>query len=72
VKEWSDIYLKEAQHRLQRQIDGYALTIEDVYTMQQMCAYEVSSAYYYHHLQPMLTTIADRSHRLFQVLWFVH
>jgi hypothetical protein len=51
VKEWSDIYLKEAQGRLQTQIDGYALTIEDVYTMQQMCAYEVSFAYYHHHLR---------------------
>jgi hypothetical protein len=53
VKEWSNIYLKEAQDRLQKQIDGFTLTIEDVYTMQQMCAYEVSFArVYHHHLQP--------------------
>jgi hypothetical protein len=40
VKEWANTYLKAAQDRLQQQIDGYTLTIEDVYTMQQMCAYE--------------------------------
>jgi len=40
VKEWTNIYLKGAQGRLQRQLDGYTFTIEDVYTMQQMCAYE--------------------------------
>ena len=42
LKEWTNTYLKETQDRLQKQIDGYPLTIEDVYTMQQMCAYEVS------------------------------
>jgi len=40
LEEWTNTYLKEAQDRLQKQIDGYPLTIEDVYTMQQMCAYE--------------------------------
>ncbi|KAH9966467.1 phosphoglycerate mutase-like protein [Russula dissimulans] len=40
LKEWANVYLKSAQDRLQKQIDGYTLTIEDVYTMQQMCAYE--------------------------------
>ncbi|KAI0306751.1 phosphoglycerate mutase-like protein [Multifurca ochricompacta] len=40
VKEWAAIYLKEVRDRLQQHIDGYTLTIEDVYTMQQMCAYE--------------------------------
>ncbi|KAH9079225.1 phosphoglycerate mutase-like protein [Lactarius deliciosus] len=40
LKEWTSVYLKETRDRLQQHIDGYALTIEDVYTMQQMCAYE--------------------------------
>jgi hypothetical protein len=40
LKEWTNVYLKETRDRLQQYIDGYALTIEDVYTMQQMCAYE--------------------------------
>jgi len=40
LKEWTSIYLKETRDRLQQYIDGYALTVEDVYTMQQMCAYE--------------------------------
>lgn len=40
VKEWAAIYLQDARDRLQAQIDGYNLTIEDVYTMQQMCPYE--------------------------------
>ncbi|KAH9001458.1 phosphoglycerate mutase-like protein [Lactarius akahatsu] len=40
LKEWTSVYLKETRDRLQGHIDGYALTIEDVYTMQQMCAYE--------------------------------
>lgn len=42
VKEWADIYLKDARERLQAELDGFDLKIEDVYTMQQMCAYEVS------------------------------
>lgn len=41
MKEWAAIYLQDARDRLQAQIDGYNLTIEDVYTMQQMCPYEV-------------------------------
>ena len=41
VKEWTEIYLKEALQRLKPQLHGYELTIEDVYTLQQMCAYEV-------------------------------
>jgi hypothetical protein len=39
---WADIYLQDAQKRLAKEIKGFDLTIEDVYTMQQMCAYEVS------------------------------
>ena len=41
VKQWTAIYLKDALERLAPQLHGYDLTIEDVYTLQQMCAYEV-------------------------------
>ncbi|PIL30835.1 hypothetical protein GSI_07003 [Ganoderma sinense ZZ0214-1] len=40
VKQWSAIYLEAALGRLQPQMHGYDLTIEDIYTFQQMCAYE--------------------------------
>ncbi|KAG7086430.1 hypothetical protein E1B28_002384 [Marasmius oreades] len=40
VKRWAEKYLQSARKRLQAQIPGYELTIEDVFTMQQMCAYE--------------------------------
>ncbi|KAI9509975.1 phosphoglycerate mutase-like protein [Russula earlei] len=40
LKEWTNTYLTKALDRLQRQIDGYTLSIEDVYTLQQMCAFE--------------------------------
>ncbi|KAG6856725.1 hypothetical protein H0H87_001325 [Tephrocybe sp. NHM501043] len=40
VKRWAAIYLEKALARLQPQIKGYELTIEDVYVMQQTCAYE--------------------------------
>jgi hypothetical protein len=71
VKEWTNIYLKEAQERLQEQIDGYTFTIEDVYTMQQMCAYEVSVAYCYRSQSPV-TIIVDSSYRVLQILWSVY
>ena len=70
MKEWANIYLKAAQDKLQKQIDGYTLTVEDVYTMQQMCAYEVGFADCLHR-RPM-TPIVDCSYRLLQVLWSVH
>lgn len=47
VKEWAGIYLKEAQKRLQADLkpakggQGFNIEVEDVYRMQQMCAYEV-------------------------------
>lgn len=44
VRKWADIYLKDAQARLAPQLKGYDLSIEDVYTLQQMCAYEVSGS----------------------------
>ncbi|KAI0373827.1 phytase [Pilatotrama ljubarskyi] len=40
VRQWADIYLQDALARLRPQIDGLDLTIEDVYIMQQLCAYE--------------------------------
>ncbi|KAI0327286.1 phosphoglycerate mutase-like protein [Cubamyces sp. BRFM 1775] len=40
VREWASIYLNDALERLRPQLHGYELTIEDVYTLQQMCAYE--------------------------------
>ena len=42
TERWSDIYLKDAHRRLQKQFKGFDLTIEDVFTMQQLCPYEVS------------------------------
>ena len=44
LRKWAAIYLEDARARLQRHIQGFNLTIEDVYTMQQMCAYEVLPA----------------------------
>ncbi|KAF9453707.1 phytase [Macrolepiota fuliginosa MF-IS2] len=40
VRRWADIYLKDARERLADEIKGFDLTVEDVYTMQQMCSYE--------------------------------
>ena len=42
VKEWASIYLRDAHARLAPQLHGYDLTIEDIYTLQQLCPYEVS------------------------------
>ncbi|RDX45602.1 phytase [Lentinus brumalis] len=40
VREWGNVYLQAALKRLQPQIGGLDLRIEDVYSMQQLCAYE--------------------------------
>ncbi|KAF8309680.1 phosphoglycerate mutase-like protein [Clavulina sp. PMI_390] len=40
VFEWLSIYLKDAKQRIQKQLKGFDLSYEDVYTMQQVCAYE--------------------------------
>ncbi|KAH9951980.1 phosphoglycerate mutase-like protein [Amylocystis lapponica] len=40
VKQWASIYLANALARLAPQLPGFNLTIEDVYTFQQTCAYE--------------------------------
>lgn len=41
VREWAEIYLQDAVSRVSPMLEGYDLTVEDVYTMQQLCAYEV-------------------------------
>jgi hypothetical protein len=41
VDRWAEIYLKDARKRLQEQLHGLDLPIEDVYIMQQLCPYEV-------------------------------
>ncbi len=43
VRQWAEIYLRDALVRLRAQITGVDLVIEDAYTMQQLCAYEVRS-----------------------------
>ncbi|PCH38306.1 phosphoglycerate mutase-like protein [Wolfiporia cocos MD-104 SS10] len=40
IQQWTSVYLKDALARLSPQLKGYSLTIEDVYILQQMCAYE--------------------------------
>ncbi|PIL29397.1 hypothetical protein GSI_09449 [Ganoderma sinense ZZ0214-1] len=40
VREWAELYLQDARARLNSQIEGIELSIEDVYTMQQLCPYE--------------------------------
>jgi len=46
VKEWASVYLKDALARLQPQMKGYDLSIEDIYIFQQLCAYETVSIGY--------------------------
>jgi hypothetical protein len=41
LKRWAGRYLKGARERLSAQLEGFDLSIEDVYSMQQTCAYEV-------------------------------
>lgn len=57
VREWTEVYLKQALARLQPQVTGVELTIEHVYSMQQLCAYEVWVRCTYHLL--MLSATAD-------------
>ncbi|KAG8816435.1 hypothetical protein FRC17_000336 [Serendipita sp. 399] len=40
VKKWVPVYLQEALPRIQALLQGYTLSLEDVYTMQMLCAYE--------------------------------
>ena len=41
VERWANIYLEDARERLKKQLHGLDLSIEDVFTMQEMCPYEV-------------------------------
>ncbi|KAG7086094.1 hypothetical protein E1B28_003609 [Marasmius oreades] len=52
LKKWAENYLKPARERLQAQIPGYNLIIEDVFTMQQMCAYETVAIGYSKFCEP--------------------
>jgi len=59
TEHWADIYLQNARKRLAKELKGFDLTIEDVYTMQQLCAYEVSyPCVSYHNLIHTLQTVA--------------
>ncbi|EIN13824.1 phosphoglycerate mutase-like protein [Punctularia strigosozonata HHB-11173 SS5] len=40
VSKWAEIYLKDANARLAPLFQGYSLSIEDTFVLQQMCAYE--------------------------------
>ncbi|PVG01497.1 phosphoglycerate mutase-like protein [Serendipita vermifera] len=40
IQRWVAIYLKAAHKRIQAMLEGYELTLADVYSMQSMCAYE--------------------------------
>jgi hypothetical protein len=41
VKQWVGVYLPKAHARIQALLEGVRLSLEDVYAMQMMCAYEV-------------------------------
>jgi hypothetical protein len=38
---WTSIYLHQARTRLNKQLHGYELTHQEVYSMQGLCVYEV-------------------------------
>jgi hypothetical protein len=40
VNAWKAVYLEDAVPRLQTYIDGLELNIDDVYALQEMCAFE--------------------------------
>jgi len=55
---WADIYLQNARKRLAKEIEGFDLIIEVVYTMQRLCAYKVSfPCVLYHDLIYALQTV---------------
>ncbi len=41
MQQWISVYLKDALTRIQALLSGYTLTLEDIFAMQTMCAYEV-------------------------------
>ena len=73
VREWTEVYLKQALARLQPQVTGVELTIEHVYSMQQLCAYEVCVRCTLHASHSlMLSAIADCRYGVLQILRAVH
>lgn len=50
VKQWVSVYLLAAHMRIQSLLEGYELSLEDVYSMQMMCAYEVCTTFPHIHL----------------------
>ena len=75
VRRWADIYLRDALARLAPHLKGYNLTIEDMYTLQQMCAYEASLPLQYRlHVLTFRVDLTnqDRCHWIFQILWAFH
>jgi len=65
------VYLKDARARLQSQIKGLDLTIEDVYVFQQICAYEVCKVTVTFSFKS-LDNCVDRRTWLFEVLWTIY
>lgn len=43
---WQNIYLKDALQRISSMVSGLNITISDVFSMQQLCAYEVSRRFH--------------------------
>ena len=46
AEDWEKVYLKDAVKRLQAYIKGVTLTIDDAYSMQNLCAFETVSLGY--------------------------
>ncbi|KIM23185.1 hypothetical protein M408DRAFT_77931 [Serendipita vermifera MAFF 305830] len=46
MQKWIAVYLKDARTRIQALLTGYTLTLEDVFSMQTMCAYETTALGY--------------------------
>jgi hypothetical protein len=78
IKKWAGIYLARAQMRLQADLrpaeggEGFHLEIEDLYRMQQMCAYEVTYRGSSRHVTLADGHVQDCRTRLFQILRAVH
>ena len=66
ISRWAEKYLRHAQKRLQKHLHGLELSIQDVYIMQQMCAYEVS--FYIFQNVLILRPLIDCRSRVLQVL----
>ena len=68
VQRWADIYLKDARDRLAKQILGFDLTIENIYSMQQTCAYEVRFTFFGNIIWMPTETCVDRCPWILEVL----